>query len=124
MKEIFKQIKQFNFDYDFKDGEYFEFILNPKEAILGTDALRLLDGHTYRIKVRPYMTQPATSNYDFMDRYNNNIPMPTDTMSGEVLKSNRSMVYMRLWDVITKTNWEGWIIRRGITEFKEISNEG
>jgi hypothetical protein len=118
MKEIFNQIKNFNSTIEFVDGQPFEFILYPN---VSDD--RLLDGHWYRIKVRPYMTMTATRCYDFMLRYNNNCPMPMDSMSGKVLKSNRSMVYMQLHDSLSRSKWEGWIVRSAITEFKEIVNE-
>lgn len=49
-----------------------------------------------KITVKKYMTQPATPEFDFMAKWNNNIPMPLRTMVGEVIKQTRGMVYMKL----------------------------
>ena len=50
----------------------------------------------YKITVRPYMTKPATPEFDFMAKWNNNIPMPLRTMVGTIEKETRGMVYMKL----------------------------
>ena len=49
-----------------------------------------------RITVRQYMTKPATPEFDFMERWNHNNPMPLRTMVGTVEKETRGMVYMKL----------------------------
>ena len=49
-----------------------------------------------RITVKNYMTKPATPEFDFMAKWNNNNPMPLRTMVGEVVKETRGMVYMKL----------------------------
>lgn len=62
------------------------------------------DGATvYRITVRQYMTKPATPEFDFMQKWNNNIPMPMRTMVGTVEKETSGMVYMHLHGDITST---------------------
>ena len=48
------------------------------------------------ITVRQYMTKPASPEFDFMEKWNNNIPMPMRTMVGTVEKETRGMVYMKL----------------------------
>ncbi|MBO6272865.1 hypothetical protein J6O48_08825 [bacterium] len=50
----------------------------------------------YRITVKQYMTRKATPEFDFMQRWNNNIPMPFRTMTGTIVKETRGMVYMKL----------------------------
>ncbi len=50
----------------------------------------------YRITVRAYMTHPATPEFDFMAKWNNNVPMPMRTMVGTVEKETKGMVYMHL----------------------------
>lgn len=50
----------------------------------------------YRITVKQYMTKPASSDFDFMLKWNNNNPMPFRTMIGTVEKETRGMVYMNL----------------------------
>lgn len=50
----------------------------------------------YRIIVKPYMTKPATPEFDFMAQWNNNNPMPMREMVGTVEKETRGMTYMHL----------------------------
>ena len=56
---------------------------------------------TYKITVRQYMTREATPEFDFMEKWNNNIPMPLITMVGEKVKETNGMVYMNLHGDIT-----------------------
>ena len=42
------------------------------------------------------MTEPATSTFDFQDKWNNGNPMPLCIMQGEVIKETRGMYYMNL----------------------------
>lgn len=120
MINIFSQIKNFKNDIDFVEGQPFEFVLSPDVKTFKRNMMEI--GEWYQITVRPYMTMKATSSWDFMKRYNNDIPMPCTTMSGKVIRANRSMVYMQLHDNISRTTWEGWIVKRAITSFKEIQN--
>ena len=48
------------------------------------------------ITVKAYMTKPASPEFDFMAKWNNNVPMPMRTMVGTVVKETRGMVYMKL----------------------------
>lgn len=50
----------------------------------------------YRITVKKYMTEQATPSFDFMEKWNNNIPMPLRVMTGTVEKETRGMIYMKL----------------------------
>lgn len=50
----------------------------------------------YRITVKKYMTEPASPSFDFMEKWNKNIPMPLRTMTGTIEKETRGMVYMKL----------------------------
>lgn len=50
----------------------------------------------YEITVKPYMTKPATPEFDFMAKWNNDNPMPLRTMTGTVEKETPGMVYMKL----------------------------
>lgn len=50
----------------------------------------------YEITVKPYMTKPATPEFDFMARWNDNNPMPMRIMQGVVEKETPGMVYMKL----------------------------
>ena len=49
-----------------------------------------------KITVKAYMTKEATPEFDFMDKWNNGIPMPMRTMMGTVEKETRGMLYMHL----------------------------
>ena len=50
----------------------------------------------YRITVKKYMTQKASAGFDFMAKWNNDVPMPMRTMIGTVEKETRGMIYMKL----------------------------
>lgn len=54
------------------------------------------DNAEHIITVRQYMTRPASPEFDFMDKWNNGIPMPMRTMAGRVIKETAKMVYMEL----------------------------
>lgn len=108
MKEIFKQIKRFS-EIDFEEGKPFEFTLEGK---------RMEVGKSYKITVKKYMTEPATVNFDFQDKWNNGKPMPLCIMQGETIKETRGMYYMEL--KAEDTNWEGWVIKSAIKEWEEI----
>lgn len=48
------------------------------------------------ITVKPYMTKKASPEFDFMLKWNGNVPMPLRTMVGTVVKETKGMVYMKL----------------------------
>ena len=50
----------------------------------------------YRITVKKYMTQKATMQFDFMKKWNHNIPMPLRMMTGTIDKETPGMVHMTL----------------------------
>ena len=59
----------------------------------------------YIIKVKQYMTRPASSSFDFMDKWNNGVPMPLRVMVGRKLKETRGMVKMELrGEIIQEVN--------------------
>ena len=59
---------------------------------------------TYIIKVRQYMTKPATPDFNFQSTWNNDIPMPFRIMQGRVLKETRGMLMMECYAVPLKTD--------------------
>lgn len=101
MKEIFKQIHRFQ-SMNFEDGKPFEFTLHGKRKEINTEdyicqpAKKMEIGKSYKITVKKYMTEPATVNFDFQDKWNNGNPMPLCIMRGEVIKETRGMYYMNL----------------------------
>lgn len=50
----------------------------------------------YKITVKKYMTQKGSLSFDFMTKWNKDVPMPLRTMIGTVEKETRGMVYMKL----------------------------
>lgn len=50
----------------------------------------------YKITVKKYMTQKGSPSFDFMTKWNKDVPMPLRTMIGTVEKETRGMVYMKL----------------------------
>lgn len=61
-----------------------------------TSENRTIDKTEYQITVKKYMTQKANTGFDFMEKWNNDVPMPLRTMVGTVEKETRGMVYMKL----------------------------
>ena len=125
MKEIFKQIHRYK-EQDFQEGKPFEFTLDGKRKELNTEiedytwtkVKKMEVGKSYKITVKKYMTEPATANFDFQDKWNDGKPMPLCTMQGEVIKETRGMYYMELKaDDIT---WTGFVIKSAIKEWEEI----
>lgn len=49
-----------------------------------------------RITVKKYMTKKATPSFDFMKKWNNDVPMPLRTMTGVVLQETKGMLKMKL----------------------------
>lgn len=59
----------------------------------------------YIIKVKQYMTKPATPSFDFMDKWNNGVPMPMRIMVGKKLEETKGMVKMELrGEIIQEVN--------------------
>lgn len=56
-----------------------------------------------KITVKAYMTKPAKPGFDFMEKFNNNNPMPLRTMVGYAEKETRGMVYMHLHGAAEQT---------------------
>ena len=54
------------------------------------------DVKEYRITVKKYMTEQASPSFDFMQKWNDNNPMPLRTMVGTIDKETRGMVHMTL----------------------------
>ena len=122
MKEIFKQIHRYK-EQEFAEGKPFEFTLEGKIKEDNTDWLcppvqKMEVGKSYKITVKKYMTEPATSTFDFQDRWNEGKPMPLCTMQGEVIKETRGMYYMGLKS--DDISWTGFVIKSAIKEWEEI----
>ena len=77
-------------------------IAEQRPTISSENAVQEIQGSPiYKIKVRQYMTKPASPEFDFHDKWNNGVPMPMRIMVGRKLKETRGMVQMELWGEIT-----------------------
>ena len=100
MKQMFKKIHRYK-EQDFEEGKPFEFTFDVKRKEDNTDLLcptvnKMQVGKSYKITVKKYMTEPATANFDFQDKWNDRKPMPLCIMQGDVIKETRGMYYMNL----------------------------
>lgn len=101
MKEIFKQIHRFS-EMTFEECKPFELTLSRKQIetsnadFICPPAQKMEVMKSYKITVKKYMTEQATSTFDFQDKWNNGVPMPLCVMQGEVIKETRGMYYMEL----------------------------
>lgn len=121
MKQIFDKINRYK-EQDFQEGKPFEFTLDGKRKEDNTDWLcppvkKMEVGKSYKITVKKYMTEPATSTFDFQDKWNNGKPMPQCRMEGKVIKETRGMYYMEL--KAGDITWIGWVIKSAIKEWEE-----
>lgn len=114
MINIFKQIKRFE-NIELQEGETFSFTLpvNTQNQVnkeffdvdnkIYTQPQKMEINKKYKVTVKKYMTEPATSTFDFQDKWNNGVPMPLCVMQGTVIKETRGMVYMNLEGVAEAT---------------------
>ena len=125
MKQIFEQIHRYK-EQDFEDDKPFEFTLDKATKELNTEiedytwekVHKMEVGKSYKITVKKYMTEPATSTFDFQDKWNNGNPMPLCIMQGKVTKETRGMFHMELKE--DDISWTGWVIKSAIKEWEEI----
>lgn len=62
-----------------------------KVAVIPTNGNKL-----FKFTVKPYMTQKASPEFDFMAKWNNDNPMPLRIMTGWIEKETKGMVYAHL----------------------------
>ena len=70
--------------------------LFPVTQTVKTPVKAASDEVEHIITVRRYMTEKSSDGFDFMKKWNDNIPMPMRTMVGTVVKETKGMVYMKL----------------------------
>lgn len=122
MIDVFNKIRRFSDTVSFEEGKPFKIVLAGKEDKNSSYKKEKMEvGKSYRITVKKYMTEPATSTFDFQNRWNNGIPMPLTVMQGSIEKETRGMYYMSLEEDDNK--WSGWVIKSAIKEWKEIEDE-
>ena len=85
-----------------KEPQKVEAVSQPQIRLLTANDMRV--NRSYIIKVRQYMTKPASPDFDFQAKWNSNVPMPFRVMQGRVLKETRGMLYMECHAVPMKTD--------------------
>ena len=95
-----------------KYGDNFEIILSPSSEKIQADKMTV--GKFYKIKVKKYMTQPATVTFDFQNKWNGGIPMPSTELVGEAISETRGMIQMK------SKEWQGWVIKSAILNWEEV----
>ena len=77
----------------------------------------LINNIIYEITVKNWMlkkTEP-NSNFDWMEKFNKNIPMPAARMTGFCVKETPGMYYMTLrMSEVPYTEWTGWVAKSAI----------
>ena len=82
-------------DFVFRDGMVI--ILNEvKKSSESQIAEPIHENKQYKITVRSYMTKKSTPSFDFMAKWNNDVPMPLMTMVGTYDKETPGMYHMTL----------------------------
>lgn len=70
---------------------------SANESVSNRTTVQNTDSPTeYQITVKQYMTKPATPEFDFMTKWNNDNPMPMRVMQGIIDKETPRMVHMKL----------------------------
>lgn len=112
MKSIFSKIHRFEDfeDMEFIQGEQFKFTLfSDKPEDVTTKEKEYTpsmfeNNKSYRMTVKKYMTQKSNRDFDFMGRWNKDIPMPFVRMTAKVIKQTRGMIYAECFGDIEKTD--------------------
>lgn len=87
-----------------KKDESYHIILSPSSPTGKKRKFESEDSQEFRITVKSYMTKRASIDFDFMEKWNNNVPMPLKVMIGTKEKETRGMVYMKLHgDIYART---------------------
>lgn len=86
----------------FSDNIHIKLLSNHKSA---NTSVSVHDTSTSEIEitVKSYMTRKAIPEFDFMEKWNDDNPMPLRVMQGVVVKETRGMVYMKLHGVARPT---------------------
>ena len=85
-------------EYDSAENAISEFKTDSDNIhiILKSANKNVLNRTTDEVTVKQYMTKKATPEFDFMAKWNNDVPMPLRTMRGTIEKETRGMIYMKL----------------------------
>lgn len=81
---------------DFNESTCIKLLCKQQNAVNESQTVQEAHSDEVKITVKQYMTKPASPEFDFMLKWNNNVPMPMRTMIGKTEKETRGMVYMNL----------------------------
>lgn len=73
----------------------------PITLLIEPSVVEQKEDKTFKITVRQYMTKPATPEFDFHTKWNNDTPMPMRTMVGKIVQETKGMFKMELHGDIT-----------------------
>lgn len=76
-------------------GDDMHIKLIPKQNVRADEDTQASDKE-FRVTVRKYMTKKSTPSFDFMSKWNDDVPMPLMTMIGTIEKETPGMYYMHL----------------------------
>ncbi len=76
-------------------------VLTPKKKEESSFAIEIPD-EEFKITVKSYMTRKSSPEFNFMEKWNDNIPMPLRTMVGRKIKETPGMIFMELHGDITQ----------------------
>jgi len=122
---VFDELSGFNGPIIVNDKEYKD-IETAKlcfEKYVGAILIKInpeVKGGRFKVITKHYMTQAASPEFDFMSKFNNNIPMPRSEMVGYKLAETPGMIRMSLTTEDGKCKWEGWIIKSAIIFEEEL----
>lgn len=94
---VYETVAQIPKNLEFKEGWCIKLLpKNYKQDLSGNSSVQEAAKKEYFITVKKYMTQSATPEFDFMEKFNHNTPMPMRMMAGTIEKETRGMYYMKL----------------------------
>ncbi len=104
VKEILQTLQRPYEEQIFEDGKPYEIVLMPtvaqrQSAVISRSIATINTpklNTDYEIKVKKYMTQKSSSTFNFMQQWNNDVPMPFMEMRGKATKETKGMLYMEL----------------------------
>ena len=104
---MIKQLEKWTGKVNINGVEYGSIADVPDMELTGTTVITLIpraklqvkavnDSVEHIIVVKKYMTEKSSGDFNFMKKWNNDVPMPMCTMVGTVEKETKGMVYMKL----------------------------
>lgn len=80
---------------DFKGEIEVKLNFAQKNAERASEAVTEDVSKVFRFEVKQYMTKKASPGFDFMKKWNNDIPMPMRVMYGEIIEETKGMIKVK-----------------------------